>query len=175
MAKVLMVVAQAGFRDEELLVPREILEKAGHSVKIASITRARATGVKGAVVQPDMAVYEANPAFFDCVVIVGGPGSPALAERQEVLDLVKDANGLEKIVGAICLGPLSLAKAGVLARRNATVFPDRPAIQELRNSGAIYWTKPIVRDGFIITADSPASAGAFGEALVEALREKMRA
>ena len=172
MAKVLMVVAQNGFRDEELIIPREMLEKAGHSVKIASVTRAKATGTRGAVVQPDMAAYEANPEFFDCVVIVGGPGSPALAERKEVLRLVEQANGLEKVVAAICLGPLTLAKAGVLSGRGATVFPDRPAIQALRNSGAVYWTKPVVRDGNIVTADGPQNAGAFGDTLLEVLRER---
>lgn len=172
MAKVLMIVAQAGFRDEEYLVPREILERAGHTVKAASLTRGKATGVKGAAVQPDMAAYEANPEFFDAIVVVGGPGSPALAESPEVTKLLERANGLQKVVGAICLGPLALAKAGVLQGRNATVFPDRPAIQQLRNSGAAYWARPLVADGNIITADSPASAGAFGDALVAALKKK---
>lgn len=172
MAKVLMVVAQNGFRDEELLVPKEMLEKAGHDVKVASITRAKALGTKGAVVQPDMAAYEANPGFFDCIVIVGGPGSPSLAESRDVRSLVERANGMEKVVAAICLGPLTLARAGVLSGRNATVFPDRPAITTLRNSGAIYWTKPVVRDGNIVTADGPQNAGAFGDMLLEALRER---
>jgi protease I len=172
MANILMVVAQTGFRDEELMVPKEILEKAGHSVKVASITRGKAMGSRGAVVQPDMAAYEANPAFFDCIVIVGGPGSPALAESREVRSLVERANGMEKVVAAICLGPLTLAKAGVLSGKNATVFPDRPAIVALRNSGAIYWTKPVVRDGNIVTADTPQNAGAFGDTLLEVLRER---
>lgn len=173
MAKVLMVVAQNGFRDEELVVPKEILEKAGHSVKIASITRAKATGVRGLSVQPDMAAYEANPGFFDAIVIVGGPGSTALAENKDVRDLVSRADEMERIVAAICLGPLTLAKAGVLKERNATVFPDMPAIAALRNSGAAYWKKPVVRDGHILTADGPQSAGEFGEALVAMLKERV--
>lgn len=175
MSKVLMVVAQTGFRDEELMVPKEILERAGHSVKIASINRGKATGVKGAVIQPDMAAYEANPEFFDCIIIVGGPGSPALAERKEIRQLVEKANEKEKIVAAICLGPLTLARAGVLSGKNATVFPDRPAIQALRDSGAIYWTRPVVRDGNIVTADGPHNAGAFGDTLVEMLKERTQA
>ena len=175
MAKVLMVVAQTGFRDEELVVPKEILEKAGHSVTLVSLTRGKATGVRGTVVQPDMAAYEANPEFFDCIVIVGGPGAPALAESRDVRSLAEKANGKGKIVAAICLGPLTLAKAGVLFGKNATVFPDRPAIKVLRDSGAVYLTKPVVRDGNIVTADGPQSAGLFGDALVGMLEEMARA
>ncbi|MDD5340049.1 MAG: DJ-1/PfpI family protein [Candidatus ainarchaeum sp.] len=175
MANVLMVVAQNGFRDEEFLVPKEILEKAGHNVKIASITRAKATGMKGLTIQPHMAAYEANPGFFDCIVIVGGPGAAALAENKDVRELVSRASEMERIVAAICLGPLTLAKAGVLRERNATVFPDMPAIQALRNAGAAYWKKPVVQDGHILTADGPHSAGEFGEALVEMLKERKQA
>lgn len=175
MSKVLMVVAQNGFRDEELLVPKEILERAGHIVKIASINRGKATGTKGLVIRPDMAAYEANPEFFDCIIIVGGPGSPALAESRDVRSLVEKANGKGRIVAAICLGPLTLAKAGVLSGKNATIFPDRPAIQALRNSGAVYWTKAVVRDGNIVTADGPQNAGEFGDLLVEMLKEMSQA
>jgi protease I len=172
MAKVLMVVAQTGFRDEELVVPKEILGRAGHIVTVVSITRGKATGVRGTTVQPDMAAYEANPEFFDCIVIVGGPGAPALAENPDVRLLAEKARDRGKIVAAICLGPLTLAKAGVLSGKDATVFPDRSAIKVLRDSGAVYLTRPVVRDGRILTADGPQSAGPFGDALVEMLKEK---
>ncbi len=170
MAKVLMIIAQKGFRDEELLVPKEILE-AEHTVKVASITRAEATGSMGAKVMPDMAVYEVNPDFFDAVVVVGGPGSPELARRREVVDLVEKAYGLGKIVAAICLGPMTLASAGILAGKNATVFGSRIGIQALENGGSSYKDKHVVIDGNIITADGPQSAGEFGETILKKLME----
>jgi protease I len=170
MARVLMIVAQNGFRDEELLVPKEILEKAGHKVMVASLTRAKALGSRGAVVQPDMAAYEANAEFFEAVVIVGGPGSPALAESEAVTSLVRTANGKGKIVAAICLGPMTLAKAGVVSGRNVTIYPDRKAIMLLRESAARYTTQGLVVDGNIVTADGPANAGPFGEELARMLK-----
>lgn len=172
MAKILMVVAQKGFRDEELLVPKEVLENAGHSVKITSMTRAKASGVKGLVVEPHMAVYEANPEFFDAVIVVGGPGSYSLAEKEELLELVRRMNGKGRIVAAICIGPITLANAGVLAGKDATVFPDKEAIRMLRNGGANYRARAVVRDGNVITADGPQSAGEFGKAVADALKEK---
>jgi len=172
MAKVLMIVAQSGFRDEELFVPKEILEKAGHEVKVASITRAKATGSKGAIITPDMAVYEANADFFDCIIVVGGPGSPALSENMELRQLIIDANKKNKMLCAICLGPLSLARAGVLVDKKATVFPDKGAIAVLRECGAVYKSEPVIKDGRIITADSPSSADHFGAEIANALKAK---
>lgn len=166
-----MVVAQEGFRDEELLVPKEILEKEGHIIKIASLSRAKATGSKGAVVLPDMAAYEVNPEYFDAVVIVGGPGSPVLAHTKEVVDLVEKAYKMGKIVAAICLGPMTLAAAGILSGKKATVYPSDNGLAALKNGGARYKAEPVVIDGRIITADSPQSAGEFSTAINEMLKE----
>ncbi len=171
MSKVLMIVAQEGFRDEELLVPKEILEKAGHTIKVASITRAKATGSQGGSVMPDMAAYEANPEYFDAIVIVGGPGSPALAKSKEVVDLVENAYKKGRIIAAICLGPMTLAAAGVLSEKRATVFPSSEGKEALKDGGASYREEPLVVDGKVITADSPHSAGEFGNAIAEKLKE----
>jgi protease I len=171
MAKVLMIIAQSGFRDEELLIPKEILEREGHSVKIASLTRMRASGSKGATVAPDMAVYEANPDFFDAVAVVGGPGSPALSENSQVIDFVIAMSRKKKITAGICLGPMTLAKAGVLAGKSATIWPDKKAIALLRETECTYKKEPIVIDGITLTADGPGSAGAFGNELARLLKK----
>ncbi len=172
MAKVLMIIAQSGFRDEELIVPREVLEKEGHSVKVASQSRSKAKGSRGAVISPDMAAYEANPDFFDAVVVVGGPGSKGLSEDGSVLKLVMDAAERRKIVGAICLGPMTLAKAGVLSGKKATIFPERSAIGILRGNAAEYVAGDVVVDGNVITADGPMSAGKFGAGIAAMLKGK---
>jgi len=169
-----MVVAQTGFKDEEYIIPKEIFEKEGHKVRTTSLSRAIATGVGGLKVQPDMAIHEANPEFFDAIVIVGGPGSPILARTEEVLALVKNANEAGKIMAAICLGPMVLANAGVLAGKNATVYPDSKALITLRNGCAKYLEQPVVIDENIVTADSPPSAGEFGEAVVQLLKKEAR-
>ncbi|MBI5227585.1 DJ-1/PfpI family protein [Candidatus Micrarchaeota archaeon] len=172
MAKILMLVAQQGFKDEELIIPKEMLEKEKHRITIASISRTKATSSGGRIIEPDIGAYEASPEFFDCFVIVGGPGSPTLAEDPAVRRLLADANKLNKKIAAICLGPMALAKAGVLKGKDATVFPDSKAISMLKANGACYFAKPLVIHNNIITADCPDSAGIFGDAIIKALKEK---
>ncbi|MFH1520988.1 MAG: DJ-1/PfpI family protein [Candidatus Micrarchaeota archaeon] len=170
MTKILMIVAQNGFRDEEFVVPKEILEHAGHKITVASITRTKATGMKGLVIQPEMSVFEANPEFFGAIIVVGGSGSPALAQSKDVTDVLMAANNKAKVIGGICLGVMALASAGILANKNATVFPDRDAIVHLKNNGARYTTDHVVIDGKIVTADGPSNAGKFGVAIAGLLK-----
>jgi len=166
-----MIVAQEGFRDEELLVPKEMLEKEGHIVKIASASRSKATGSMGVTILPDMAFFEANPEFFDCYVVVGGPGSPKLAETKEVVELIANAYKLEKIIAAICLGPMTLAAAGILSEKIATVYPSKNGLDALRSGGAVYKADPVVVSGKIITGDSPQNAGNFANEIIKMLKD----
>lgn len=170
MSKVLMVVAQKNFRDEELLIPKEMLETEGHEVKVASQTRAKASGMLGAEVMPDMAAHEANPVFFDAVIIVGGSGSPVLAENKDVLKLVTMAESKGKVVGAICLGPMTLAAAGLLAGRRATVFKSDEGVRALKNGGARYTGEDVTVDGKLVTACGPRAANDFARALIDLLK-----
>ncbi len=170
MAKAVMVVAQKGFRDEELLIPKEILEGAGIEITVASLTRGKATGALGATVEATMAAHEINPEYFDAVIIIGGPGSPVLRKSRELLENVKKAYENGKIVAAICLAPTVLAMAGVLNGKKSTVYPTDESIAILKKNGAEYVAEGVVVDGRIVTADGPKSANDFGNKLVEMLK-----
>ncbi|MDD3574201.1 MAG: DJ-1/PfpI family protein, partial [Methanospirillum sp.] len=74
-----------------------------------------------------------------------------------------------KIVSAICLSSVVLAKAGVLKGKLATVWNDDAAIELLREGGATYKPEPIVTDGKVITANGPLAAGGFGEKVARAI------
>ncbi len=166
MGDVLFIIAQKDFRDEELETPKGILEGKGHKCEVASITTNPAKGMLGAIVKPDIAVKDVNVNNYKLVVVVGGAGSPTLMNYPEVLNVVR---GAKKIAG-ICLGPMALAKAGVLNGKKATVFETAESKKLFRENGAIFSGEDVVVDGNIVTANGPNAAEEFGQALVELLK-----
>jgi len=169
--KVLFIIAQQNFRDEEYLIPKQLLEEQGAEITTASITTDEARGMIKARVKPDVAVREANPNDFDCLIIAGGSGSPKLADYPEVLNVIRRFDEKDKPIAAICLAGYALAKAGVLKGRTATVFPADFALIEYRRNGVIYSNKPVVVDGRFITAEGPENARDFAEEIIKILKQ----
>lgn len=171
--KILMVVAQDNFRDEEYLEPRDILEDAGVSITVASNSTKEAHGALGAKIKPDISIKDAIMTEFDGLVIAGGGGSREhLWPNKDLQRLVKDAFDQDKLVAAICVSPVVLARAKILEDRDCTVFKDKECIAELEKGGGLYTDKDVVVDGNIITARDPKAAEKFGHAIVEQLAEE---
>ena len=170
--KILMVVAQEKFRDEEFFEPRDIFEDEGISITVASNEKKEATGVLGGTVKPDIAISDVNIADFDAIVISGGGGSREYLWDNKILhELVVQAFDMEKVVAAICISPVVLAKAGILEGKRATVFGNPDSIAELKKADAIYEDEDVIVVDNIITARDPASAMKFGEAVLEGLEK----
>jgi protease I len=167
MKKVVMIIASGNFRDEELLDTKRVLERNGIEVKVASGTLRSVEGMLGAKVRPDILVADINTKDFDAIVFVGGSGASEYWDDPLAHKLAQSAISENKIVAAICIAPVTLARAGVLKGKRATVFSSE--IAELKASGANYTGKPVEKDGNIITADGPSAARAFAEEIVRAL------
>jgi protease I len=167
--RVLYIIAQQNFRDEEYFVPKEILEKEGAKITTASITREEARGMLGKRVKPDISVKEVNPSNFDMLVIAGGSGSPKLAEYPEVSSVIRRFKEQNKPIASICLAGYVLARAGILKGKTATVYPADFAIAEYKRNGVNYSREHVVVDGNIITADGPDVVREFGEEIVKVL------
>ena len=173
--KVLMVIAQEQFRDEELLEPKEILEEAGAMITVASTKEGEAHGMLGTTVTADTVIDRVNSGDYHAIVVVGGMGSPEFLWNNAVLHkLLQQCQKDGKVVAGICLSGAALAKAGVLASKNATVWATEESLQALEAGQARYSQEHVVADGNIITADGPQAAGEFGQALLSAL-QKVRA
>lgn len=165
--KILMIIAQQDFRDEEYEVPKGIFEKAGFEVITVAEKKGIAKGKLGAEAKVDFSFNEVNIRDYEAIVFVGGPGATVYFEHEQILNLVKEAEEEGKVIGAICIAPSILANAGILKGKKATAFVTEEDI--LRRNGAIFTAAPVEIDGKIITADGPQSAEVFGQAIVQVL------
>lgn len=168
MKKAVMVIAEDRFRDEELAQPKEILEDSGIEVKVASTSLKEAKGVLGARVKPDILVRDINLKDFAAIIFIGGGGASQYWDDPLAHQLIRDAINDNKIVAAICIAPVTLAKAGILEGKRATVFSQ--GADELKAAGANYTGHPVEKDGNIITASGPAAAREFAQELVKAIK-----
>ncbi len=165
---VLMVIAWRDFRDEEYRIPRQILEKAGYQVEVVSTQTGMATGMLGLKVGVEKNLNDVKSQNFDGLILVGGSGTTSLYENERLHLLVQEFVRQKKPVGAICLAPVILAKAGVLQGKKATVYVS--AAEVLRQSGVIYSAEEVVTDGLIVTANGPSAAKNFATAFLHLLQ-----
>ena len=166
--RVLLVIAPERFRDEELAEPRRAFESAGHLVTVTSTRPGQAMGMLGARVAVERSIALLDAAEFDALMIAGGAGATEhLWSHEPLRALVRAMHAAAKPIGAICLAPPVLARAGVLAGKRATTFPDPRAIIELKRGGATCVDALVVLDGTIVTGNGPEAAAAFGAALVQ--------
>jgi protease I len=168
--KAVMIIAHNNFRDEELLVPKGILETNGIKVVLASSALSPAQGMLGELINPDILIEDVQVNSYQAVIFIGGSGAREFWDNPRAHKIALQAQEKGKIIGAICITPVTLAKAGLLKGRKATVWPG--AAQELEINGAEYTGDDLEVDGNIITADGPQAAEKFAQALVRALKQK---
>jgi len=168
MSKILFVIAHDNFRDEECFDTKDALKD--QEVIIASTETTPATGSLGGTITPDITIDEALNRIneFDAVVFIGGPGANVYFDNQTAHQIIQKA---KNIIAAICIAPVTLAKAGVLKGKKATVWDDgkKTQVNILENAGATYVAEDVVIDGNIITANGPKAAKKFGEAILAKL------
>lgn len=170
--KILLVIAQEQFRDEECFVPKQVFEAAGAKVTVAAESAKIAKGTLGGTIKPDINISEVIIDDYDAIVISGGPGSRKyLWDNKYLRELVKEADLKKKVISAICISPVVLARAGILNGNESTVFNSPDTVDELKKHGAVYQDRDVVVSGRIVTGKDPKSAEAFGKAVLKALKK----
>ena len=164
-----LIVATDGFEEWELFGPREILQKRGAEVVLASPNldpiQATVHDDPGKTIRPDLTVDEALADDFDALILPGGMRNPDhLRTNVRAIQLIKDFAGQRKPVGAICHGPWLLVEADLLRGRAATSWPSIRT--DLRNAGANLVDEPAVTDGNIVTSRNPQDVQEFTDAII---------
>lgn len=175
MVRAVMIIAPENFRDEELFVPKQALEEKGVEVIVASTKKGLCKGMLGGEIVSQMILDDINVDDFDVVMFVGGSGTPLIRKEERAIEIARQAFEKGKIVGAICWAPTTLAKAGILKGKKATVWKGsdleygKSTDKVLEQFGAQYENKGVVEDGNIITADGPNSAKEYANTILKKL------
>ncbi len=162
-----MIIASQGFRDEEFLVPKSKFEAQGFKVTVASSSLNSSTGMLGVVVKPDCLLKDVRAEDFDAVVYIGGYGASEYWEDLTAHEVAQKAVAAQRIVSAICVAPVTLANAGLLNGKKATVWASEVA--KIKQKGATVVKGQVVQDGKIITANGPNAAQEFAERILQSL------
>src|SRR5438132_4301126 len=168
--KILIVIPHTQFRYEEFFEPKKILEDEGAKVVVASTTARMCRGMKGGTAQAEVAIADAKADDYAGIVLCGGSSVPDFFWNDKKLqELVAAMAAAGKTVAAICLSTVVLAKAKLLAGREATVYWLPEALDELKTAGAKYVQETLLIHNNIILAEGPPDSQRFGQAIRTAL------
>ncbi|MBK8190540.1 MAG: DJ-1/PfpI family protein [Vampirovibrionales bacterium] len=168
--QILMVIAPDGFRDEELLEPRAAFQADGFRVDTVSVKTGKASGMLGASEPITRTITDILPQRYEAIVIVGGIGAMAhLWRNADLHSLLQTMAAQGAVISAICLSPATLALAGLLQGKRATVWEMPESIAALQQGGAVYTGDPVTIDGRLVTANGPDAAADFARAILSLL------
>jgi protease I len=168
--KKIAILAEEDFEDSELIEPLRSMKNAGARVVIVGTgSKPSYRGKRGnASVSVDTTADKVNVEDFAAIIIPGGYAPDKMRRDPAMVELVKKAYELGKVVAAICHGPQLLISANIVRGRRVTSWPSIAV--DLENAGAEWVDAPVVQDGNIITARKPADLPRFNKAIIEALR-----
>jgi protease I len=166
------LVAPEGVEQVELTDPWAAVEKAGGTPRLLSTEAGKVQAFnhrdRADTFEVDAVVADADPATYDALVLPGGVVSPdQLRMDSDAVDFVKGFFSDDKPVAAICHGPWALVEADVVRGRTVTSWPSLRT--DLRNAGAEWVDREVVRDGNLVTSRKPDDLPAFNEELVNLL------
>lgn len=168
MFKILMVIAENNFRDEELFETKAVFENEGNEVVIASVKVGDCKGSRGGIAEAKISLVEVVTYDYDAVVFVGGQGSEQYFNDETALLIAREMYENNQVVAAICLAPVILAKAGILSDKKVTVTIGEEKVLDLM--GATYVGPGVVVAGKIITASGPEYSVEFGQRILQVLK-----
>lgn len=169
--KILELLAD-GNETIELLTVVDYLRRADIQIDMVSTTGSKElTTSHGVKYQADFLLEEVDPASYDGVYIPGGTkGAETLRDDDRVIEIIKKFDSANKLIAAICAGPIVLDRAGVLADKKATSFPTIK--EELKNVHQYIDDEIVVTDGNITTGRGAAVTNYLALRLVEIIKGK---
>ena len=163
------ILATNGVQETELAKPRKALEDAGARTALiapqAGTIQASIHGKLGKEFPVDATLDSVNPADFDALLLPGGAlSADALRSESKAREFVREIDKASKPIAAICHGPWLLISAGLTKGRTMTSY--HTIQDDVRNSGANWVDKEVVRDRNWVSSRQPSDIPAFNHEMV---------
>ena len=171
--KKIAVHLATGFEEVEAITVIDVLRRAGISVIIVSMTEDLIVkGSHAIAIRAELLFKEVDYQNIDMIVLPGGmPGTNNLDKHEGLKNKILEFNRQNKMLGAICAGPLVFGHLNLLKGKRAVCYPGF----EKELFGAIIKDEPAVKDGNIITGKGVGTALCFALKIVEVIENKEKA
>jgi protease I len=177
-SKRIAILVDNGFEQVELLEPRKALDDAGAITEVVSPQSGKIKGWNhkdwGTEIPVDVALNSAHAEDFHALLLPGGVMNPDhLRMKPEAVEFVRRFVDAGKPIAAICHGPWTLIEADAVRGHTMTSWPSLKT--DLKNAGANWVDKEVVRDGKFVTSRKPDDLPAFNREMIRLFAEESRA
>ncbi|MBF0406403.1 MAG: DJ-1/PfpI family protein [Candidatus Riflebacteria bacterium] len=172
------IVAAHGFEEIEGTYPIRHMLKRGATVDVITPDWIKDRVMAVQFLKPsiwipvDKQISQAKPEDYDAIIIPGGAWNPIIMRTDgAILDFIRKAFGMNKLIASVCHGPQVLINAGIVNGRNVTGVGDIRI--DLKNAGGnVIEDRPVVLDRNLLTSRDPNDMAEFSKAIEEYLSKK---
>ena len=172
---VLIVIPQSRFCDQQLLDLKTVFDEKLLKSVVLSKSGTEAVGEMKTRLTPDGILVDWDKRFlpnkrYDAVLVVGGKGAKNSIWSDPILpQILTDHYRSGKVVGALGLSVVALARAGLLTGQDASAPDHEACIQELKDAGVFVVEELITYSNQIVTAGGDSSGELVGKKVLELL------
>ncbi|MEA2016245.1 MAG: type 1 glutamine amidotransferase domain-containing protein [Actinomycetota bacterium] len=160
MARLVLIMIENGYRDEEAIYPYYRFMESGYDVKVVGPEKNKEyRGKYGTTLKSDLLPDEVEPGNIAALIIPGGNAPDKMRTKKDMVELVKKIHLQKKVIGAICHGGWMLVEADIVKGRKVTGYI--AIATDLRNAGGQYLDREVIADGNIVTSRIPDDLPAF--------------
>jgi protease I len=168
------ILATDLFEEAELVETRKALDEAGAETVVIAPHPGEIQAVqhdkKTQKVKVDQTLADADPDRFDAVLLPGGAMNvDALRIEPLAQEFVRRIDQTRRPVAVICHGGWLLISARVVKGRHMTSY--KTIQDDLRNAGAFWTDKEVVRDGAWVSSRQPSDIPRFNQEIINLFAE----
>jgi protease I len=169
------IIATNGVEEAELVEPRKALNDAGAKTTLISLKAGKIQSMKhddkSAQYDVDKTFADADPDQYDAVLLPGGAlNADAIRVEEDAQEFVRSIDKAGKPIAVICHAPWLLISAQLVEGHTLTSY--HTIQDDLRNAGAQWVDKEVVRDKNWVSSRQPDDIPAFNREMINLFGEK---